>query len=201
MMRRPTIPPLQIAAWCGVCTVFLLVFTMRWEPRDSESVLRSIAALQGQWVDRPAPHFELVDLQGRTHRLSDYRGKVVFLNFWASFCEPCRREMPSMERLVRQYEPQGMEMIAISLDPELPAIQTFMNEFLPGQRSAMTVLWDPKSESSARYGTDLLPETYIIDREGRTVARFVNAYDWTRPEVKRLIEALLRGQHRQRRYL
>ena len=201
MLRQPKIPPRQLATWCCICILFAFVFSTRWNARDSESVLRSIAALQGQWVDRPAPHFDLVDLEGRRHRLSDYRGKVVFLNFWASFCEPCRREMPSMERLVRQYEPQGMEMIAISLDPEQEAIQSFMNEFLPGQRSAMTVLWDPKSESSERYGTELLPETYIVDRDGRMVARFVNAYDWTRPEVKELIEALLRGQHRQRRYL
>jgi peroxiredoxin len=66
-----------------------------------------------------------------------------------------------------------------------------METFMPGERSAMTVLHDPQGQSSQQYGTELLPETYIIDREGRVVARFVNAYDWSRPEVRQLIEFLL----------
>ncbi len=118
---------------------------------------------------------------------------MIFLNFWASFCVPCREEMPSMERLVRQYANQGMVMVAISHDPKIEDMHTFMQESLPGERSAMTLLWDPEVSTAPRYGTELIPETYIIDREGRIVARFVNAYDWTRPEVKQLIESLLRS--------
>ena len=98
-----------------------------------------------------------------------------------------------MESLVRQYESQGMVMLAVSQDPEVGDMNGFMQQFLPGQRSSMTVLWDPNGETAKRYGTELIPETYIIDRNGRIVARFVNAYDWTRPEVKVLIESLLRG--------
>ncbi len=165
-----------------------------WGMNESPAVVRATAQLGGEWVDRPAPPFELPDSSGKTHTLSEYRGKVVFLNFWASFCDPCREEMPSMERLVRQYESQGMVMIAVSHDTKKADMDRFMAEFLPGQRSAMTVLWDPEVSVAPKYGTELIPETYIIDREGRIVARFVNAYDWTRPEVKQLIEALLRSE-------
>lgn len=172
-----------------------------WSMNENPGVLEAVAELGGEWVDRPAPAFQLPDSQGASHSLADYRGKVVFLNFWASFCVPCREEMPSMERLVRQYEPQGMVMIAISHDTKQEHMDQFMAQFLPGQTSVMTTLWDPEISVAPKYGTELIPETYIIDREGRIIARFVNAYDWTRPEVKRLIEALLRSEGASRRLL
>ncbi len=165
-----------------------------WEMDENPAVLDAVAELNGEWVDRPAPSFELPDSAGQTHSLDEYRGKVVFLNFWASFCEPCKEEMPSMEALVRQYQDQGFVMVAVSHDPKKEDMDGFMSQFLPGQRSAMTVLWDPEAAVAQEYGTELIPETYIIDRSGRIVARFVNAYDWTRPEVKKLIEALIRAE-------
>ena len=184
-------------AVAAIVTVQLVPWSMNKHP----GVLDAVAELGGEWVDRPAPEFDLPDSNGNRHRLSDYRGKVVFLNFWASFCDPCREEMPSMENLVRQYEPQGMVMIAISHDTEQAHMDDFMAQFLPGQRSVMTTLWDPEITAAPRYGTALIPETYIINRDGQIVARFVNAYDWTRPEVKRLIEALLRADGSSRRLL
>jgi peroxiredoxin len=162
-----------------------------WSSSREPAVARAVSTLDGQWVGRQAPSFTLPGLDGRSHRLSDYRGKVVFLNFWASFCEPCKREMPSMERLIREYQGRGMEMIAVSLDPERADAQRFLSQFMAGRRSAMTVLWDREGQVSSDFGTELIPETYIIDRQGRVVARFVNEYDWTRPEVKKLVEALL----------
>lgn len=164
-----------------------------WSMNEDRAVLNAVAALNGEWVGRAAPEFELPDETGKIHRLSEYRGRVIFLNFWASFCAPCRQEMPSMESLVRQYNAQGMVMVAISHDPEQADMNRFMQTFLPGERSSMNVLWDPEANTAKRYGTELIPETYIIDRDGRIVARFVNAYDWTRPEVKQLIESLLRS--------
>lgn len=85
-------------------------------------------------------------------------------------------------------------MVAVSFDPKKEDMEKFMTDFLPGERSAMTVLWDPTSQTGKDYGTELVPETYIIDRDGRVIARFVNAYDWARPEVKQLIESLLRSE-------
>ncbi len=162
-----------------------------WQRSDDTERVALVASLGGQWVGRDAPNFELNDLDGKPHDLASFRGDVVFLNFWGSFCKPCREEMPSMERLVRSYQAQGLTMVAISLDPDAADARAFMQQFLPGQRSAMTVLHDPDSSSAQRYGTELLPETYIIDRQGRLIARFVNKYDWNRQEVKQLIEDLL----------
>lgn len=171
--------------------VFVAMLVMPWGAHADRNLVDAVNSLDGQWVDRPAPQFSLPDRIGQTRTLNDYRGQVIFLNFWASFCEPCRREMPSMERLVRQYTSQGMVMLAISLDAEMADAERFMREFLPGQHSAMTVLLDAQGETARAYGTELIPETYIIDRSGQIVARFVGEYDWTRPEVKQIIESLL----------
>ena len=178
---------LLLAAALAVAAAFLLP----WGDHRDEQVVTMVSSLDGQWVGRAAPPLDLPDLEGRRHTLSDYRGKVIFLNIWASFCEPCKKEMPSMERLVRTYDGRGLVMLAVSVDPEAEDAQAFMTEFMRGRQSGMTVLHDPSSEAAASYGTELLPETYLIDRSGRIVARFVNAYDWSRPEVTRLIEHLL----------
>lgn len=191
----------RLAVLAATAVAVVAVQFIPWGLATNPGVLEAVAALNGEWVDRPAPTFDLPDSTGARHRLEDYRGKVVFLNFWASFCDPCREEMPSMERLVRQYEPQGMVMIAISHDTKQEDMDGFMAAFLPGQRSAMTTLWDPDITVAPKYGTELIPETYIIDRDGRIVARFVNAYDWTRPEVKQMIEALLRADNASGRLL
>lgn len=98
-----------------------------------------------------------------------------------------------MERLIRQYRDQGLAMVAVSLDAQKQDARAFLDNFLPGGQTAMDILWDPTGEVSNRFGTERIPETYLIDREGRIVARFVSEYDWTRPEVKRLIEAMLDG--------
>lgn len=188
MMSRLSTYTLVAALGAGV---FAGALAMPWTFFDDQGVVDAIVELDGQWVNRPAPPFELPDREGQTRHLRDFRGQVVFLNFWASFCEPCRREMPSMESLVRQYQNEGLAMVAISLDPELEDVERFMEAFLPGQRSAMTVLIDGSGNVAEAYGTELIPETYIIDRSGMIVARFVGEYDWTRPEIKQIIEALL----------
>lgn len=169
----------------------IAVLVVPWTFYGNADLVDAINDLDGQWVDRPAPALELPDRQGQVHSLAQYRGQVVFLNFWASFCEPCREEMPSMESLVRQYRSQGMIMVAVSHDEGWEEVDRFMDFFLPGQRSAMTVLLDSDEVTAQRFGTELLPETYIIDRDGTIVARFVGDYDWTRPEVKQIIEGLL----------
>lgn len=183
-IKRGIILALAAVAFGGLMSI-------PWDGGRNPALARAVSELDGQWVGRSAPSFTLRDLGGESHRLRDFRGQVVFLNFWASFCAPCKREMPSMERLIRQYQGRGLVMLAVSVDPERRDARGFLREFLPNQRSAMQVLWDPEGEVRRQFGTELIPETYIIDRDGRIVARFKNEYDWTRPEVKRLVETLV----------
>lgn len=183
---------IKVAILAAALLVFVGIQLTPWSISEKAGVMDAVMRLDGEWVDRAAPDFELLDPEsGQPRQISDFRGDVIFLNFWASYCIPCREEMPSMERLVRQYRERGLVMVAISLDVQREDIGRFMQEFLPGERSQMTVLWDEKSESSREFGTELIPETYIIDRDGQIIARFAGEYDWTRPEAKQLIEALL----------
>lgn len=183
---------LKVAILAAAALSFAAVQWAPWSIASRPGVVDAVQRLDGEWVGRPAPDIDLVDhASGQPRRLSDFRGEVIFLNFWASYCVPCRKEMPSMERLVRQYADRGLVMVAVSLDVQAQDITQFMGEFLPGEHSRMTVLWDSSNQSSRAFGTELIPETYIIDRQGQVVARFVSDYDWTRPEAKQLIEALL----------
>lgn len=156
------------------------------------SMVEDIAALQAETADRPAPDWTLATQDGRQLSLKDLRGKVVFLNFWASWCPPCREEMPSMENLARKYKDRDLVMVAISQDTDPEQMNGFLGRFMPDGKYTMHIPLDPEGKVARSYGTQLLPETYIIDREGRIVARFVNKYDWNRDEVDRFIERLLR---------
>lgn len=157
-----------------------------------QSIVEDVAVLNAELADRPAPDWTLQSLEGEPVSLASLKGKVVFLNFWASWCAPCREEMPSMEELARKYQGRDLVMIAATQDDDMGALDGFLKRFMPEGRPVMRIVRDPGGEMAKAYGTQLLPETYIINREGRVVARFVNKYDWMRPEVDRLIERLLR---------
>ena len=125
-------------------------------------------------VDHPAPDFFLRTLNGRSVRLSDYRGKTVVLNFWASWCPPCRREMPDFQTLWEERGPSGPDdlvILAVNLLPEdtIAAAEGFVDEF----GLTFPILLDTsRGEVSRRYGVQALPATFFIDRDGivRTTA-------------------------------
>ena len=96
-----------------------------------------------------------------------------------------------MERLARKYKDRDLVMVAISQDEELPAMRQFLRQVMPDGELNMLIPLDSDGAVKQAYGTNLLPETYIIDREGQIVARFVNKYDWERPEFDRFIDRLL----------
>jgi len=184
----------KVALALGVACI---VGLMAWvEARGDEAVklsmVKDVAALNAELADRQAPDWTLKTLDGKEVSLQSLRGKVVFLNFWASWCPPCREEMPSMEQLARKYQGRDLVMVAVSEDTDRAQLDTFLRDFMPAGDRTMTIAMDESSRTSTSYSTKLLPETYIINREGRIVARLVNKYDWMRPEVDRFIERLLR---------
>ncbi len=173
------------------------------EARGNEQVrhamVEDIVALGAETADRPAPQWSLMATDGQKVSLEDLKDKVVFLNFWASWCQPCVEEMPSMERLSRKYEGRDLVMVAISQDDSMEAIGAFLQKrdqegkpIFPRGEVTMQILLDTSGTVSRTYGTQKLPETYIINRKGQIVARFVNKDDWDREEVDRFIERLLR---------
>jgi len=137
----------------------------------------------------PAPDFSLPDMDGASHALSDYRGKVVMLNFWATWCPPCRREMPSMERLYDKFKARGLEVVAVNQfeDPDLVFEFTGRLSLAP----TFPILFDRESRVAEQYGVKGLPTTYLLDRDGNIRFQAIGGREFDHPEVEALIEQLL----------
>jgi len=131
--------------------------------------------------------FELQDLSGATRRLSDFRGKVVFLNFWATWCGPCRFEMPSMEKLYRRLKDEGLEILAVNLQEDRSSVEQFVDEY----GLSFPVLLDTTGRIGATYGARSIPTTYIVDREGFVIAGTIGTREWDTEEYIRFFEKLL----------
>lgn len=142
-------------------------------------------------MSRPvvAPEFTLPDMDGEEHALSEFRGKVVMLNFWATWCPPCRREMPSMQRLYEKYREQGLVVVAVNQfeDPDLVFEFTGRLSLEP----TFPILFDRESRVSEQYKVRGLPTTYLIDREGTIRYQAIGGREFDHPEVEKLIEGLL----------
>jgi len=133
-------------------------------------------------------NFKLPDLKGDLHSIP--KGEVVLLNFWATWCPPCRQEMPSMIALSKKYESQGLKVIAVSVDRDATALKNFVDEY----KIPFLVLNDADSVISSGYGVFRYPETFLIDREGRVQAHMLGAVDWMLPQIQGGIENLLKGK-------
>ncbi len=148
-----------------------------------------VRALEVDTRTFPAPPFELTDQNGAMHSLSDYRGKVVFLNFWATWCPPCREEMPDMEKLALSLgNDKDFAMVAVSVDDDWGPVREFFGDKAP----PFTVVRDEGAKISQAYGTTMYPESYVIDRSGKVIAKFVGPREWGDPAavgyLKRLIK-------------
>jgi len=139
---------------------------------------------------RPAPEFRLPKLGGGgTTALSELRGRVVFVNFWATWCPPCRDEAPSLEALYRDLQGEGFEVLAISIDVEGAdaEIEEFRREVSP----SLPVLLDAAKRAYQAYGGTGVPETFLIDPQGRLRERFIGPRDWTEPRYAAAIRRML----------
>ncbi|GDX88500.1 hypothetical protein LBMAG45_03560 [Nitrospirota bacterium] len=140
-------------------------------------------------VGKQAPDFVLTDLNDKPQRLSEFRGKVVFLNFWATWCKPCREEMPSMEVLHKNFEKDGLVILAVSIDrvtttKDIPPFTKGMNLTFP-------VLIDSWGKTDKPYKRMGVPETFIIDRDGVIREIVIGPRDWTRLDSLEILTKLL----------
>jgi len=141
-------------------------------------------------VGDEAPEFRLRDLQGKTISLSQFKGKVVLLNFWATWCGPCRIEMPAMERLYRSLSRKDFEILAVSTDPQGTAVTR------PFQRDmglTFPILHDPDMRTGLTYGARTLPLSFMVDRQGVIRKKIFGARDWDSSEARELIQMLMKS--------
>ncbi len=130
-----------------------------------------------------APDFKVRTEQGQTRTLASYRGRVLVLNFWASWCPPCIEETRSLERLHHALRGQPVSILAISQDQSRQAYRNFLRT----EKVNFTTARDPGARIPHRYGTVKIPETYIIAPDGRVARKIVSAYDWSNPKMIRYL--------------
>ncbi|MGA7986455.1 MAG: TlpA disulfide reductase family protein [Burkholderiales bacterium] len=134
-----------------------------------------------------APALELPGVDGRIHRLEAYRGKVVLINFWASWCEPCREEMPSIETLRRSLNGEPFVVLAVNVGEGAQAARRFADAVQLGA----ALLLDRDGATANAWGARALPSTFIVGPDGTIRYRYVGALDWSSPDVRRAITGLM----------
>lgn len=157
----------------------------------------SLPTLLGGWLlllaattpllAEPAPQFRLDSAEGPID-LNDYRGKVVYLDFWASWCAPCRSSFPWMSEMQQRYGEQGLAVIAINLDKE----RHFTTRFIEETQPQFTIAFDPKGESAEAYGVMGMPSSYLIDRSGQIVLRHIGFRTSDSTKLEQAIQQQLR---------
>jgi cytochrome c biogenesis protein CcmG/thiol:disulfide interchange protein DsbE len=135
---------------------------------------------------RRAKDFAL-QYEGRPARLADLRGKVIVLDFWASWCPPCLEEVQSMNRLHQDIAAKGGIVLGVSIDEDEEAYKKFLQD----NHVVFPTFRDPTKKIEDSYGTVMIPETYLIDRQGRLARKIVGAQDWQSPQVMASIDVLL----------
>lgn len=144
--------------------------------------LRDTSAREGG----AAPAFSIQTDEGRRITPTSFGGKVLVLNFWASWCPPCVQEIPSLSVFQRRFTPSGVVVVAISIDKNPQKYKSFLDKIRPSFETAR----DGSSDISNEYGTFQIPETYII-KNGRIMRKFANAEDWTSDDITQYVRSLL----------
>ena len=170
--------------WITLTLFYLVAPAM---PED----LFSKAGLQPIKEKKKAPDFSLENLEGRKVELKDFKGKVILLTFWATWCGPCKEDMPSMEALHQQFK--GKDFVLLSISVDYAGLKP-VKEFLDKHRYTFMVLLDPKCECLDTFGVKGIPTTFLIDKKGTIVGKVVGPKNWKSKEVISLVNMLIESK-------
>jgi peroxiredoxin len=171
----------------AVLSVIALGFAVTFSLKQNDSIFKysQQIAVEG---DLPAPDFTLPGINGEVISLSHFKGKVVLVNVWATWCPPCVYEMPSMEKLHQQFKSENFKILAISIDaPGARVVAPYMiNHNLTFQ-----ALIDPAGTILTTYGVSSIPQSFIIDNQGYLLKKIIGPIDWSTPEIFRYFRDLV----------
>jgi peroxiredoxin len=179
----------MMKAWIAGTALCLMV-TMIGVVGATAADILLVAGRHSIKLGEPAPNFQLLDMQGRLVALSDLRGKVVMVNFWATWCGPCRVEMPAMEALYQAFSRNDFEILAVSTDAQgVTVTRPFQQE----NRLTFPILHDADYRVGLIYGARSLPMTFMVDRQGVVRHQIFGARDWSATEAQQLIQMLMKS--------
>lgn len=182
--------------------------TSSWLPYGLTALAAALIVLLA-WVNRDrlspvvpgrsAPDFSAVDLEGTPKTLDDFRGKVLLVNIWATWCPPCREEMPSLQRLYREIDDDDFEILAVSIDAPFGETDIFgraggdLKTYADSLGLSFTILHDPSGKVQQTFQTTGVPESFVVDRDGIIFKKVAGATAWDAPQNVQLIQRLLGG--------
>ena len=174
--------PMAVIIFVAV-TVLVIILSLKLN--DSSFKFSNQVAIED---NLPAPDFTFPGLDGKMVRLADYRGKVVLVNIWATWCKPCVDEMPSMEKLYRKFKGEDFEILAVSIDaPGLKVVAPFMKKY----NLTFPALIDSEGAVKTVYGITGVPESFIIDQQGILIKKIVGPVNWATPNIFRFFSELI----------
>jgi len=139
----------------------------------------------------PAPDFGFTDMRGESHTLAEFRGKPVLLEFWASWCIPCRKGFPWLDTLTARYRPEGLQVVAVSLETDDDAVYDFVTSFPP---TSFLVGRDPSGKGGEVFAVAAMPTSVLLDPDGREIARFEGGTETVHQKTEETLEAYLHGE-------
>ncbi len=199
-IKRRFFVSLRMTGWSVAYPLFLVLLSLTLTACNVDPESNAIGKLdtppdsvltETPRVGHLAPDFRLPTLDGREIHLSDYRGHVVFLNFWATWCGPCKIEMPAIEKLYREFRPKGFAVVAVSSDSEGAAVTRPYRDSLG---LSFTIAHDPEMLVGRLYGVHSLPMTFLVNREGVITHQIFGARDWDDTEARSGIRQLVQSR-------
>jgi peroxiredoxin len=170
-----------------VLSVIALGFAVTFSLKQNDSIFKysKQIAIEGEL---PAPDFTLPGLNGGLISLSDFKGNVVLVNVWATWCPPCVHEMPSMEKLHQQFKDENFKILAVSIDLSgAKAVAPFMKK----HNLTFEALIDPAGTIQIAYGVYGIPQSFIINKQGNIIKKIIGPIDWATPEIFRFLRDLI----------
>ena len=169
-----------------VLSVIALGFAITFSLKQNDSIFKYSKQIAIE-EELPAPDFTLPGLNGELISLSEFKGNVVLVNIWATWCPPCVYEMPSMEKLHQQFKSEQFKILAISIDSQgAKAVAPFMKN----HNLTFQALIDPAGTIRTSYGINSIPQSFIIDKQGHLLKKIIGPIDWATPEVFRFFREL-----------
>ncbi|MBL8208783.1 MAG: redoxin domain-containing protein [Blastocatellia bacterium] len=183
---------IALIVFVSLGAVFVFWFASALKPAVTAQSAAACRSLAPEKREGQAPAFTVQDLQGNPVSLADFAGKLVIVNFWATWCEPCIREWPQLDRLSERLAGRDdVVILAVSMDRSPAELTPFLAR-MGLEATGVKVLWDPQQSVQKAFGTTQLPDTYFVGRDGRLLDAFINVRDWGRPAAYQCVESMLR---------